>query len=156
MSQLPKLPKCPLDGRAFPSDVRESIGGWFRLAGFDLEETLPKSVKDHPWIGCTVTFPCFAENGWFSNGKIVRCIVHPLGRLMFDIEWPVRCPPIQGGGYRGEVGWEVVLKEPPEWAEQDRDKYGYLYHDKEQRYFADEIVELTKDKPQRKLVKTNG
>jgi len=71
---------------------------------------------------------------------------------MFDIVWPVRCPPIQGSGYRGEVGWEVVLKEPPSFRPQERDELGYVYHEQEQRYFADEIVELTKDKPRRKKI----
>lgn len=131
---LTKLPKCPLDGRAFPARIREELGGVAQLAGIDLEERLPKSVKDHPWMDCEVTFPAFADDG-FVGGKIVRCIVHPLGRLMFDILWPAPVPPLHGHGYRRPLGWEVVLRDRPE------------YQELETRMFGHEIVELVKQHP---------
>jgi hypothetical protein len=132
------------------NDIMGKLGGWAAVAGVDLLDTLPKSVSDHPWIGQTVTFPYFVENGWFTDGKIIRCIVHPQGKLMFDVEWPIRCPPIHGSGYRGECGYEVVLKTPPLHRPTEKDEHGCLYHDKTSRHFADELLELVKDKPQRK------
>jgi len=131
------LTECPLQHTAFPSDVREQLGGWCQVAGFDLEDTLPKSVKDHPWIGQTVFFPIFATDG-YVDGKIIDCIVHPLGKLMFDIQFPTPVPPIHGHGYCGETGWEVVLRTNKD------------YHQQIHRMFGDEIAELVKECPKRK------
>lgn len=132
---LTKLPKCPLGHRAFPARIREELGGIAELAGIDLEDSLPKSVKDHPWIGQTITFPIFADKG-FVGGRITNCLVHPLGNLMFDVTWPDPVWPIQGSGYRQPHGWEVVLEDHP--------AYGSNY----MRMMGYEIAELVKRRPQ--------
>jgi hypothetical protein len=141
--ELTRLPKCPLGLRAFPSNVREIACGWATVAGVNLENGLPKSVEDHPWIGCEITFPVFAAKG-FVGGRITHCIVHPRGGLLFDIAWPQPVWPIQGHGYRRSHGWEVVLENFP--------SHGSDY----MRLYGTEIAELVKRKPRRRAYQGDG
>lgn len=129
MPRTKKLPPCPLNHRAYDNDVWK-LGGIARIAGVDLEDTLPKSVKDHPWIGLKVTFPDFKDEG-YKDGKILNCIVHPQGKLMFDVCFPDPIPPIH---HRGSYGYELVLRDHRR------------YHEQVHRFFGDEIAALEKGK----------
>ena len=120
------LPKCPLNHEAFDSNIRQDLGGWCQIAAIDLEESLPKTIKDHPWIGRLVTFPQFVDYG-YKDGKILNCIVHPLGKLMFDIEYATPVPPIHG--YSGHYRVALVNK--------------LDYYQSIVRMFGDEIQELS-------------
>jgi hypothetical protein len=61
------------------------LGGWMELAGIEPADCFcVKQIKDHPWIGQTVDFP-FPQVG---TGRVISCMTHPLGQLMFDVEFP--------------------------------------------------------------------
>jgi hypothetical protein len=109
---MSQLPQCPLNHSVFAFPYLESV------------------ICDHPWIGCHITFPLFAKDG-FVNGVIERCLIHPRGQLMFDINWPKAVPPLHGSGYRGKIGWEVVLIDNPN------------YYEFTTRMFGKEIATLT-------------
>ena len=98
------LPDAILE--AWKPDTQARLGGIMELAGIDPTEAfMPTGIKDHPWLGLEVEFP-FPELG---QGQIIRCIIHPKGRLMFDVEFPEPVPPIQGVGQN----FHVVLKDNP-------------------------------------------
>lgn len=111
------LPKAILE--AFPSDTYQKLGGIMELAKVDLD-FFPKSIKDHPWIGGKIKFK-FPEIG---KGKIINCLIHPSGKLMFDVFFHEPVPPIYGG--------KVVLK--------DNIQYHQQYH----RFLGYELKELVK------------
>ena len=78
---------------AWEPDTQAKLGGVMQMAGLDpVEAFMPRAVKDHPWIGLEIEFP-FPEVG---RGRIIRCITHPKGRLMFDVEFPDPVPSIHG------------------------------------------------------------
>lgn len=119
------MKSCPLNHRAFPSDVWR-LGGIAQLAGVDLENILPRTIKDHPWIGELVTFPRFAKDG-YKNGKIMNCLVHPTGYLMFDVQFPELCPPLHYGS-------EIVLRDEPK------------YYQQVHRFSGEELANLVREK----------
>lgn len=120
------LVDCPLNHRAFPSDIYK-LGGIARLAGVDIEDCLPHSINDHPWIGQFVTFPRFSDHG-FRRGRIDRCIVHPRGKLMFDVHFPNPVPLLHKS-----TDWEVVTSY----------KYAYV---QDLRFYGNELFELVNEK----------
>ena len=99
------LPEAILD--AWESDTQAKLGGLMQMAGIDpVEAFMPRAIKDHPWIGLEIAFQ-FPEVG---RGKIIRCIIHPRGRLMFDVEFAEPVPPIHGLA----PNFHVVLKDNPD------------------------------------------
>jgi len=113
-----KLPDALME--AWEPDTQAKLGGIMQIAGIDpVEQFSSKKIKDHPWLNLQVKFP-FPEVG---NGIIRECIIHPLGRLMFDVFFPNPVPPIHGYGER----YEVVLKDRPE------------HHQQWHRFFAEEL-----------------
>jgi len=110
--------------RAWDHDDPQKLGGAIELAGLDFDDLfIPRGIKDHPWIGQTVQFP-FPEVG---EGKIVNCVIHPYGRLMFDVLFPNPVPPIHGSG---PDNFRVVLNARPIW------------HQMEHRFFGHELKQL--------------
>lgn len=110
--------------RAWEHDAPAKLGGWMELAGIDpCDAFRVRKIKDHPWLGLTVKFP-FPEVG---EGRIVNCLTHPLGSLMFDVAFPKPVPPIQGVAPR----FRAVLK------------YNPAYHQLEHRFFGDELLALS-------------
>lgn len=109
------LPEAILE--AWAPDTQAKLGGLMEIAGLDPADAfLPRSVKDHPWIGLEIDFP-FPEVG---KGRIVRCIIHPLGKLMFDVEFPEPVPPIHGVA----PNFHVVLKDKPAYCQQTHRFFG--------------------------------
>ncbi len=108
--------------RAWEADTQAKLGGLMQMAGIDVAEAFStKRVVDHPWLGLTIRFP-FPEVG---EGRIVDCMTHPLGQLMFDVDFPSPVPPIHGGSNP-----YVALKDRPE------------YHETSHRFFASELLSL--------------
>ncbi len=84
------------------------------MAGVDLGlQLMPRSIADHPWVGLEVDFP-FPEVG---RGKVVRCLTHPQGRLMFDVQFPWPVPPIHN--------FQVVLVDVPDYHQDTHRFYGF-------------------------------
>jgi hypothetical protein len=105
---------------AWEPDTQAKLGGLMQMAGIDpVEAFMPRAVKDHPWIGLEIEFS-FPE---VCRGKITRCIIHPRGKLMFDVEFPEPVPPIHGLA----PNFHVVLKDNPD------------YHQTVHRFFGHEL-----------------
>lgn len=103
-------------------DMVKNIGGIMQMAGVDTDILFVRSIVDHPWLGLEIEFP-FPEVG---KGKIIKCLTHPSGYLMFDVFFEEPVPPI-----RGTTGnYFVVLKDNP------------LYHQMTHRYYARELKDL--------------
>lgn len=111
------LPNAPL--RAFAADTYAQLAGWAELGGLldQLEEAVAPHAWNHPWLGLEVELP----NG---RGRITRCINHPYGEFLFDVEYPDPVPPINRG--------KIVLAE------------NEAYHQMTHRYRAEELKELAK------------
>jgi hypothetical protein len=110
--------------RAWEHDTPAKFGGFMELAGIDPADAFRvRKVTDHPWLGLTVRFP-FPEVG---EGRIVNCLTHPYGKLMFDVVFAEPVPPIQGIAPR----FRAVLKDNP------------AYHQLEHRFFGDELLALS-------------
>lgn len=110
--------------RAWDHDTPAKPGGLMELAGVDPADVFRvRKIKDHPWLGLMVKFP-FPEVG---EGRIVNCLTHPLGKLMFDVAFPEPVPPIHGVAPE----FRVILKDNP------------AYHQLEHRFFGDELLALS-------------
>jgi hypothetical protein len=115
------LPDAVLE--AWAPDTQAKLGGLMQMAGIDpVQAFMPRAVKDHPWIGLEIEFP-FPEVG---RGKIIDCIIHPRGKLMFDVEFPVPVPSIHGLA----PTFRVVLKDNP------------AYYQSIHRFFGHELKAL--------------
>ena len=81
--------------KAWESDTPGRLGGLIRMAGKDPANVFgSREVKDHEWIGWVVDLP------GIGAGRIIRSIIHPLGKLMFDLEYddPVSVVWLEGDG----------------------------------------------------------
>lgn len=99
------LPEAILS--AWDADTPAKLGGLMQMAGNDpAQEFRSRAIKAHPWIGLEIEFP-FPEVG---RGRITACLIHPRGKLMFDVEFPEPVPSIQGLA----PNFYVALKSHPE------------------------------------------
>jgi len=77
--------------RAWDDDAMRVLGGWLELAGIDPVRTFGCKAVKHPLIGQA-----------FRVGDVVitvkRCITHPRGRIMFDVQFSRLCPAVLGTG----------------------------------------------------------
>jgi hypothetical protein len=103
---------------AWEPDTQTKLGGLMQMAGIDpVEAFMPRAIKDHPWIGLKIDFP-FPEVG---RGRITNCIIHPRGKLMFDVEFPEPVPSIHGLA----PNFYVALKDNPAQYEQLHRFFGH-------------------------------
>ena len=70
--------------RAWHEDTQRQLGGYMRLAGLDPVDIFRSKAVKHPLIGRRVKLP-------MGYAKVIGCLTHPRGRIMFDVvfEHPV-------------------------------------------------------------------
>jgi hypothetical protein len=82
--------------RIWSSDAQAKLGSWIELAGGDVSEVFrSRVIENHPWLDLTLHFPLLEKAGFCNIGKVVRCLVHPRGELMFDVRFTEPVPPHQ-------------------------------------------------------------
>jgi hypothetical protein len=104
-------------------DDHTKLGGWVALAGRDPSEVFGVRGVNHPWVGLEISFPFEG----FGNGKIVKCLTHPKGQFMFDVEWDKPVPPVH---YNLRDGYHAPF---------DRDE---TYYSSIQRYMANKLIRI--------------
>ena len=102
---------------AWKPDTQEKIGGWLELAGIDVQNVFKtRSIEDHPYIGKNIYFKFLDDYGYPCIGKVIKCLIHPGGRLLFDLDFSDPIPSIlfpvgsrneftllDGSGYNQEI-----------------------------------------------------
>ena len=80
---------------AWQPDALQNLGGWLELAGIDpLDVFKTGNIEDHPYIGKKIYFKFLDDAGYPCEGTVINCMIHPRGRLMFDIQFSNAIPDI--------------------------------------------------------------
>ena len=79
--------------KAWESDSLKSLGGWLELNNIDPMKVFnTKNIKDHEYIGKKVYLKEIDDAGYNGVGVIDNCLIHPSGRLLFDIRFDQPVP----------------------------------------------------------------
>ena len=74
--------------KAWESNSLENLGGWMELANIDPSQVFrTRNIKDHEYIGKKVFLKELEEAGYNSVGIVINCLIHPKGRLLFDVDF---------------------------------------------------------------------
>jgi hypothetical protein len=71
--------------RCWDADTQSTLGGWMALAGIDVQNAFSSHDVEHPMVGQRFSTP-------EGDGIITKCLTHPRGYLMFDVEFDKPTP----------------------------------------------------------------
>ena len=74
--------------KAWDSNSLKDLGGWLELVNIDPTKIFSsKNIKDHEYIGKKVYLKEIDKAGYDGVAVIENCLIHPSGKLLFDIRF---------------------------------------------------------------------